>query len=65
MIKSRSNFKRQSTANNVEIRIPIPSDADSPKFKAGIGKVEYVPEESCFVWKIKQFQVLIITTQTL
>lgn len=49
----------------MEIRIPIPSDADSPKFKAGIGKVEYVPEESCFVWKIKQFQVLIITTQTL
>ena len=40
MVKTRSNFKRQSSANNVEIMIPVPSDADSPKFKASIGKVE-------------------------
>jgi len=55
MIKTRSNFKRQSTANNVEIIIPVPSDADSPKFKMGVGKVEYVAEKAHFVWKIKQF----------
>merc|ERR1711957_266322 len=55
MIKARSNFKRQSTANSVEIIIPVPADADSPKFKMGIGKVEYVAEKSHFVWKIKQF----------
>lgn len=55
MIKARSNFKRQSTANNVEIIIPVPSDADSPKFKMGVGKVEYVAEKAHFVWKIKQF----------
>lgn len=55
MIKTRSNFKRQSTANSVEIIIPVPADADTPKFKTGIGKVEYVPEKSHFVWKIKQF----------
>merc|ERR1712176_1334123 len=32
MIKAKSQFKRRSTANNVEIYIPVPSDADSPKF---------------------------------
>lgn len=55
MIKARSNFKRQSTANNVEIIIPVPPDADTPRFKTGIGKVEYVAEKAHFVWKIKQF----------
>lgn len=32
-IKVKSNFKRRSTANNVEIIISVPSDADSPSFK--------------------------------
>jgi len=54
-INAKSNFKRRSIANNVEIIIPVPSDADTPHFKTTIGKVEYVPEKSCMVWKIKQF----------
>ena len=37
MVKAKSQFKRRSTANNVEIMIPVPSDADSPKFKTTIG----------------------------
>jgi len=56
MIKTRSNFKKQSTANNVEIIIPVPSDADTPRFKTSVGKVEYVPENNTFVWKIRQYQ---------
>lgn len=32
-IQAKSQFKRRSTANNVEIQIPVPADADSPKFK--------------------------------
>jgi len=56
MIKAKSTYKRRSTANNVEIIIPVPADADTPTFKTTIGKVEYVPEKSCIVWKIKQFQ---------
>lgn len=55
-VKAKSNFKRRSTANNVEIIIPVPSDADSPVFKTSIGKVEYVPDKDCVVWRIKQFQ---------
>ena len=30
----------RSTANNVEIVIPVPQDADSPKFKTTIGEEE-------------------------
>lgn len=37
MVKAKSQFKRRSTANNVEIVIPVPNDADSPKFKTTIG----------------------------
>jgi len=55
-IKAKSNFKRRSTANNVEIIIPVPPDADSPNFKTSIGKVEYFPEKESIIWKIKQFQ---------
>ena len=55
MIKAKSQFKRRSTANNVEIIIPVPHDADSPKFKTSIGSVKYTPEINCVVWNIKSF----------
>ena len=35
-LQAKSQFKRRSTANNVEIHIPVPPDADSPKFKVCI-----------------------------
>ena len=38
MVKAKSQFKRRSTANNVEIMIPVPNDSDSPKFKTTIGR---------------------------
>jgi hypothetical protein len=36
MVKAKAQFKRKSSANNVEIAIPVPDDADSPKFKVMI-----------------------------
>ncbi|PVV05425.1 hypothetical protein BB560_000050 [Smittium megazygosporum] len=56
MIKAKAQFKQRSTANNVEIIVPVPEDADSPRFKSTIGSVSYAPEINAFVWKIKQFQ---------
>jgi len=53
MIKCKSQFKRRSTANNVEINIPVPLDADSPKFKTTLGTVKYKAEENVINWKIK------------
>ena len=55
MIQARAQFKRRSTANNVQISIPVPEDADSPRFRTNIGTVHYAPETSSIVWKIKQF----------
>lgn len=55
MVKAKSQFKRRSTANNVEIVVPVPNDADSPKFKTTIGACRYVPEKSSVVWSIKSF----------
>jgi AP-1 complex subunit mu len=55
MIKAKSHYKRRSTANDVEIKIPVPSDAFAPKFKCSIGGVTYKPEINSIVWRIKQF----------
>jgi len=54
-IRAKSQFKRRSTANNVEIIIPVPGDADSPKFKTAIGSAKYAPELNAIVWSIKSF----------
>ncbi|KAJ3397333.1 AP-1 complex subunit mu-1 [Lobulomyces angularis] len=55
MVKAKGQFKRRSTANNVEIIVPVPDDADTPKFKTTVGNATYVPELNAVVWKIKQF----------
>src|SRR6195952_5404404 len=54
-MQATAQFKRRSTANNVQIIIPVPDDADTPKFRTNIGSVHYTPETSSIVWKIKQF----------
>lgn len=53
--KARAQIKKRSIANDVEISIPVPEDADSPKFQTSSGSVKYLPETLCVVWKIKQF----------
>lgn len=55
MIKAKSQFKRRSTANNVEVIISVPSDVDSPKFKTTVGYARYMPQEDKVVWTIKSF----------
>jgi len=55
MIKTRSQFKSRSVANNVEIIIPVPPDVDSPSFKCSVGNVTYLPDRDAVVWNIKQF----------
>lgn len=43
--QAKSQFKSRSIANNVEIIIPVPTDVDSPSFKASIGSVTYLPDQ--------------------
>ncbi|MED6254666.1 AP-1 complex subunit mu-1 [Ataeniobius toweri] len=54
-LQARSQFKSRSTANNVSIMVPVPSDADSPKFKTSTGSAKWVPEKSAVQWNIKSF----------
>ncbi|NXV83920.1 AP1M2 protein, partial [Atlantisia rogersi] len=55
MVKAKGQFKKQSVANGVEIAVPVPSDADSPKFKTSIGSARYLPERNLVIWSIKSF----------
>ena len=55
MIKTKSQFKSRSIANNVEIIIPVPTDVDSPSFKSSVGTVTYLPDRDAICWSIKQF----------
>ena len=57
MIKAKSQFKKQSTANNVEIEVPVPPDADSPKFKCTSGSCKWIPQRNVAIWTIKSFPV--------
>ncbi|KAK7889902.1 hypothetical protein WMY93_025462 [Mugilogobius chulae] len=54
-VKARSQFKSRSTANNVSILVPVPSDADSPKFKTSMGSAKWLPEKNVVQWNIKSF----------
>ena len=76
MVKAKSQFKRRSTANNVEIMIPVPNDADSPKFKTTIGENVSKPKaqskaspglghvmtvQSSYIWELKTVLYCTIT----
>ncbi|CAD8105829.1 unnamed protein product [Paramecium sonneborni] len=55
LVKAKSNFKPKSTANNVEIFVPVPEDAEQPQFRTAHGSVNYMPEKEAMCWSIKQF----------
>lgn len=54
-VKARSQFKERSTATNVEIELPVPSDAMNPNIRTSMGYATYAPERDAVVWKIKSF----------
>ena len=55
LVKARSQFKARSAATNVEISIPVASDATAPVVRASQGSADYAPEREALVWKIKNF----------
>jgi AP-1 complex subunit mu len=52
LVKLQSNFKAQSTAHDIRVFIPLPCDANSPKFTKRVGNAEYLPNKECALWKI-------------
>ncbi|XP_071723682.1 AP-1 complex subunit mu-2-like [Rutidosis leptorrhynchoides] len=55
MLKARSQFKERSTATNVEIVLPVPSDATNPNIRTSMGSAFYAPENDAVVWNIRSF----------
>lgn len=53
--RARAQIKKRSIANNVEILIPVPEDADTPSFKYSHGSVKWVPQQNAILWKIRSF----------
>lgn len=55
LIKARSQLKKRTNANAVEVIIPVPEDADTPKFKTTVGTATYEPERGAIIWTIGFF----------
>lgn len=53
--KIKSQFKRRATASSVDILIPVPDDAASPRFKAAHGSVVYAADKNAIVWTLKNY----------
>jgi AP-1 complex subunit mu len=54
-IRARSDFRPQSVAQSVLIRVPVPPDVDPPMAQCSTGKMKYSPKDNCLIWTIKQF----------
>ncbi|KAK4358261.1 hypothetical protein RND71_023871 [Anisodus tanguticus] len=55
VVKARSQFKERSTATNVEIELPVATDATNPNVRTSMGSSTYAPEKDALIWKIKSF----------
>ncbi|KAK3001990.1 hypothetical protein RJ639_021573 [Escallonia herrerae] len=55
MVKARSQFKERSSANHVEIELPVPCDASNPNVRTSMGRAKYAPEKDALLWKIRTF----------
>jgi hypothetical protein len=55
-------FYTCSTATNVEIEVPVPSDATNPNIRTSMGSAAYAPERDAMVWKVKSFPGGKVTT---
>jgi AP-1 complex subunit mu len=55
LIRARAQYRPQSVAQNVTIRIPVPPDVDTPKAQCTAGHMRYSPNDNALVWTIKQF----------
>lgn len=52
LIKVKSQLGKKQTANDVEVLVPVPEDADTPKFKTSSGHASFKPERSAILWTV-------------
>ncbi|KAL7618928.1 hypothetical protein Lser_V15G01059 [Lactuca serriola] len=55
LVKARSQFRERSNATNVQIEIPVPSDATKPIVRTSMGSASYAPEQDSLIWRIRTF----------
>lgn len=58
IVRLKSNYKKQSIANNVIVYVPVTNEYDTPSFKHNHGKVKIIADEAdssknYLVWKLK------------
>ncbi|CCE62582.1 hypothetical protein TPHA_0C04320 [Tetrapisispora phaffii CBS 4417] len=53
--RAKAQIKKKSIANNVEILIPVPDDADTPQFRYSHGSIKWLPEKNAILWKLRSF----------
>lgn len=54
IVKLTTNFRERNIAKDIVVRVPVPSDADSPEFNTNTGIAKYKPALQCVEWNIKQ-----------
>lgn len=50
----RANYKAKCVASYINVLIPVPCDAENPKFKSSIGKCSYTPDKDAILWKTEE-----------
>ncbi|XP_062920450.1 AP-1 complex subunit mu-1-like isoform X1 [Mobula hypostoma] len=54
--KVKGQFKKHIMATDIEIIIPVPSDASSPRFSTIKGSVEWAPEDNAIIWTMNSIK---------
>ncbi|EDO18057.1 hypothetical protein Kpol_1045p44 [Vanderwaltozyma polyspora DSM 70294] len=57
-ITLKSLFPSKLSANDVVLKIPVPSSTVDCKLNVSNGKCRFVPEESCIIWKFAKYNGL-------
>lgn len=55
-IKMRAEFESSNSAENIELKIPIPVETSKKNLNPGVGKAKYESDQNAIIWRIKKFQ---------
>ena len=55
-IKMKTEFESTTSAENIELKIPIPDATIKKNTNCGVGKAKYESDQNSIVWRIKKFQ---------
>lgn len=55
-IKMRAEFESANSAENIELKIPIPEATVKKNTNPGVGKAKFESDQNAIIWRIKKFQ---------